>query len=186
MGGAIPSELSHLHHLGMPWNEFLFMLFVYKLAINFSHLSFCHKEFFSAKDAQLIGTIPSELGKLDKLKVLNLSKNNISGFIPSHIGDLFNLRVLSLDSNYLDGTIPSEIEKCKKLTKLNLSQNNLEGPIASTLIDLPELEYLYLHDNSLTSTIPRIVHKLQNIKVRKCTSKYSLFVLVLTFYNNII
>ena len=42
---------------------------------------------------QLTGKIPSELGKLDKLKYLDLSNNFLKGAIPAELGDLANLQV---------------------------------------------------------------------------------------------
>ena len=64
------------------------------------------------------GTIPSELGKLTNLKVLNLSDNELSGTIPPELGKLTNLEELYLWDNGLSGTIPSELGK---LTNLKVS-----------------------------------------------------------------
>jgi len=40
------------------------------------------------------GSIPAELGKLDKLQALDLSNNHFNGFIPSSLGKLKNLNYL--------------------------------------------------------------------------------------------
>ena len=55
------------------------------------------------------GKIPSGIGKLDMLTVLDLSDNKISGSIPVEIYDLVNLEVLNLSGNLLGGEIAPEL-----------------------------------------------------------------------------
>ncbi len=57
----------------------------------------------------LDGEIPSELGRLSSLEVLNLWGNGFSGKIPPELGNLANLRELYLWSNELSGEIPPEL-----------------------------------------------------------------------------
>ena len=47
------------------------------------------------------------LGKLISLKVLSLSRNQLSGQIPSELGGLSNLEELYLNENELSGSIPA-------------------------------------------------------------------------------
>ena len=52
----------------------------------------------SLNENNLAGTIPSEVGNLTKLFLLNLSSNQLSGSIPSELGNLIMLGRLYLTS----------------------------------------------------------------------------------------
>ena len=54
----------------------------------------------------LNGRIPSELGELDELIVLNLARNQLAGSIPAELGALKGLTTLQLRDNRLSGRIP--------------------------------------------------------------------------------
>ena len=71
---------------------------------------------------KLTGALPSEIGKLTKLKVLNASNNLMTG-VPAEVGHLPNLEVLDLSNNQLTG-LPNELGQLSKLKVLNLSGNN--------------------------------------------------------------
>jgi CCR4-NOT transcription complex subunit 6 len=70
----------------------------------------------------ITGALPSEIGKLRNLKVLNASNNLMTG-VPAEVGQLTNLEVLDLSNNQLTG-LPNELANLKKLKTLNLSGNN--------------------------------------------------------------
>lgn len=42
----------------------------------------------------LMGTIPKEIGKLKKLKILDLGNNHLTGPIPAEIGKLSSIRTM--------------------------------------------------------------------------------------------
>ncbi len=71
----------------------------------------------------LEGTLPSEIGNLSELTLINFSVNKISGTIPSEFGDLINLVHLHLTQNSLTGTIPSEFMNITKLKRLHLNNS---------------------------------------------------------------
>ena len=71
-------------------------------------------------DNQLTGEIPSTIGNLTNLEVLNLRSNQLTGEIPSEIGQLTNLTQLVLIENQLTGDIPSEV--CDLVVTNNLSE----------------------------------------------------------------
>ncbi|KAF3454481.1 hypothetical protein FNV43_RR04928 [Rhamnella rubrinervis] len=75
------------------------------------------------------GEIPSSIGDLRSLIVLNLSSNSFTGTIPSSLGNLTELESLDLSKNKLIGGIPQQLENLKFLEYLNMSQNQLTGPI---------------------------------------------------------
>ena len=100
--------------------------------------------------------IPSEIGSLINLKILNLDANFISGEIPLEIGNLTDLETLNLNSNFLSGQIPSEIGNLINLEELLLSFNELTGEIPQEVCDLIEsndLNMNYITDgNNLINT----------------------------------
>ena len=59
---------------------------------------------------RLSGEIPTELGKLSRLRGLSLQSNDLSGELPAELGSLSNLQELILDSNFLSGCVPSCLE----------------------------------------------------------------------------
>ena len=128
----------------------------------------------------LDGTIPADLGQLDRLTILNLHSNELSGSIPAEIGDLRNLEHLLLHNNSLSGDfpdlgrlsrlkriwfsgannrigegdgIPTWLNRLTNLEELNLWGNEMGGSIPN-LSGLTSLKLLKLQNNSLTGSIP--------------------------------
>ena len=104
--------------------------------------SFVHS--FHEENNSFNGTIPSDIGKLTKLRDINLANNALTGTIPPEIGLLKNLTELDLANNTLTGTIPPEIGLLKNLTELDLANNALTGTIPSEIGLLKNLEILDL------------------------------------------
>ena len=91
----------------------------------------------------LVGQIPSKIGDLTKLDVLDLRANQLSGSIPTELGNLIELTFLDLRANQLSGYIPSELGKLTKLKVLRLGENQLSGSIPP---ELGNLKYLVKFD----------------------------------------
>ncbi|KAL8482265.1 hypothetical protein ACS0TY_028427 [Phlomoides rotata] len=69
------------------------------------------------------GSIPEFMGKLNSLRYLNLSHNNLTRDISLCIGNMTTLESLNLSSNQLDGEIPTQLTNLTFLAKLNLVRN---------------------------------------------------------------
>ena len=112
----------------------------------------------------LKGTIPAELGDLDKLRHLDLKINHLTGPIPSELGSLSSLQTLSLQTNDLSGPIPPELGGLANLTILNLNGNGFTGTIPAELGGLASLETLWLNGSDLTGAIPPELGRLASLR----------------------
>ncbi|KAI4372175.1 hypothetical protein MLD38_010444 [Melastoma candidum] len=110
--------------------------------------------YLSLSHHKLSGSIPPELGKLGRLRVLSLHDNNLYGNIPSELGNCTELVEILLQGNYLSELIPSELGNLSKLQKLDLSGNSLSGTIPSSLGKLNKLTTFNLSANFLVGPIP--------------------------------
>ena len=119
---------------------------------------------------QLTGAIPSEINRLTNLRILYLASNSLTGFIPPEVGDLSELEYLWGDENSLSGPIPSELGNLSNLKWLDLYSNSLTGPIPASLGLLSNLTHLKLDENALSGSIPsefENLSKLKTIRLRK-------------------
>lgn len=135
----------------------------------------------------LSGTIPSHLGLLKSLKVLNLSRNGAmagSRFdaSPDANPDLaepampessasqgsrgpFGRRRSGSTGRGLTGPIPPELGNLANLDTLALNGNNLSGPLPEALGDLSSLRSLHLGDNRLAGSIPAELGGIESLRV---------------------
>ncbi|TVU22828.1 hypothetical protein EJB05_32548 [Eragrostis curvula] len=92
-------------------------------------------EILNLTGRELAGTLAPEIGRLQRLKSLLLSKNNFRGQIPREFGGLTALEVLDLSNNNLDGTIPEELTAMPLLKQLLLHDNQFQEGVSS--LDIP-------------------------------------------------
>jgi len=131
----------------------------------------------------VVGNIPSEIGNLTGLKVLNLFGfcdgyktidcsgwrcqgfgdwyDNFINYIPPQIGNLSSLEILNFGSTNLS-TIPTEIGNLGNLKELYLHGNNISS-IPTSFSSLSNLELLALGENNLTE-FPNIILSLNNLQ----------------------
>ncbi|KAK4272525.1 hypothetical protein QN277_021070 [Acacia crassicarpa] len=78
----------------------------------------------------LTGIIPSEIGHIRNLQIaLNLSFNHLHGSLPPELGRLDKLVALDVSNNRLSGHIPAELKGMLSLIEVNFSNNLLNGPV---------------------------------------------------------
>jgi len=123
-----------------------------------------HLEVLNLAFNHIGGDIPQSMGSLRHLKVLRLGKNKFTGSIPVTIGDLSRLEVLDMFSNELSGKIPGDLGKLKRMKWLYLSHNQLKGTLPRELGHMESLERLEMAGNQLSGTIPQEIGKLRNLR----------------------
>ncbi|KAE8792136.1 putative LRR receptor-like serine/threonine-protein kinase [Hordeum vulgare] len=104
--------------------------------------------------AQLSGSLPAELARVEHLRHLDLSGNALNGTLPAAL--LLNateLRVLSLAGNDISGALP-DASYPRGLQELNLSDNALAGWLPASLLRAPGLAVLGLANNYLAGELP--------------------------------
>ncbi|KAG8502882.1 hypothetical protein CXB51_000608 [Gossypium anomalum] len=121
-------------------------------------------------------TAPTSSGSLPKLRIVDLSCNNLFGplltgyiknfkgminilddgqGIQKDVGELSSLRGLNLSHNNLVGHIPTSLRNMTRLEWLDLSSNKLSGQIPTGLLDLTFLSFFNVSYNQL---VGRILH----------------------------
>jgi Leucine-rich repeat (LRR) protein len=102
----------------------------------------------------LVGQLPTELGDLASLEVLNLFRNSISGSLPITLGNLKNLTQLNIAFNQVSGALPEELGNATHLKSIELHMNRLTGELPVGIGNLASLEVLSLFNNEIEGTIP--------------------------------
>ncbi|XVF83953.1 hypothetical protein PTKIN_Ptkin16aG0535800 [Pterospermum kingtungense] len=124
--------------------------------------------YFAMQGNNIVGRIPAGFGNLINLEMLSASRNQLADSIPSVIGRLQKLKEmlikLYLSDNNLQGEIPPSLGKCENLNVLDLSNNNLSGSIPSQIAGLSSLSIgLFLSSNRFTGVLPFEVGNLRNL-----------------------
>ncbi|KAF4375781.1 hypothetical protein F8388_014503 [Cannabis sativa] len=111
----------------------------------------------------LSGPIPPILGNLTYTEKMYLHSNKLTGSIPPELGNMTKLHYLELNDNHLSGRIPPELGKLTNLFDLNVANNNLEGPIPENLSSCTNLNSLNVHGNKLNGTISTAFQRLESM-----------------------
>ncbi|KAH9753738.1 Receptor-like protein 13 [Citrus sinensis] len=112
------------------------------------------------------GHIPVEIGDvLPGLFSLNIAMNALDGCIPSSFGNMKFLQFLDLSNNQLTGEIPKHLAVgCVNLESLALSNNSLEGHMFSRNFNLTNLKWLQLESNHFVGEIPQSLSKCSSLE----------------------
>eukprot|EP00542_Grammatophora_oceanica_P006827 CAMPEP_0194068486 /NCGR_PEP_ID=MMETSP0009_2-20130614/87124_1 /TAXON_ID=210454 /ORGANISM="Grammatophora oceanica, Strain CCMP 410" /LENGTH=569 /DNA_ID=CAMNT_0038721591 /DNA_START=145 /DNA_END=1854 /DNA_ORIENTATION=+ len=139
-------------------------------------------------NAEFTGQLPSELGMLKSLEVLEMRENDLSGTIPATFNRMSNLVQLNLENNRLTGTplpvlagltwlemlrisfnqftgtIPNEVVFMTSLTILNTASNDFTGELPEDLGEITTLKHLEFGNNLMNGTIPESLYQLSNLE----------------------
>ena len=115
--------------------------------------SCCGKTPLPNKSCILKGEIPSQINHLEHLQVLSLYKHHIAGGIPP-IGKLQNLKILQLSVKNMSGPLPKELYSLENLEILDIHDNNFVGTISHDIENTKALELLSLYNNKFDCEIP--------------------------------
>jgi Leucine-rich repeat (LRR) protein len=113
-----------------------------------------HVNSLSLASNNLTGVLPSQLGNLMELELLDLHSNNLTGSLPNELRNLSRLKYVFLNDNQISGGLPVDLEMLNKLEELNLSQNQLTGNIPPELGNMAALKSLSLGKNQLNGSLP--------------------------------
>jgi Leucine-rich repeat (LRR) protein len=99
----------------------------------------------------LKGIIPPSFSTLDKLKMVDLSENNITG-IPD-LSAMIDMIILNLGNNMLS-EFPVGISNMTRLNNLLLIDNQITGQIPDALSSLTQLKRVSFGNNPLSGQVP--------------------------------
>ncbi|XP_030461329.2 receptor-like protein EIX1 [Syzygium oleosum] len=115
----------------------------------------------------LRGNISRIIGKkIPLLRLVSLSRNNLSGGIPSSLCTSDELSFIDLSKNQLSGGLPRCWRKSQaNLEWISLGDNKLNGQIPYSLCHLERLGVLDLHENDLNGVLPKCLLKLDLVNL---------------------
>ncbi|KAG2709026.1 hypothetical protein I3760_05G220000 [Carya illinoinensis] len=111
------------------------------------------------------GSLPSELARLRRLRVLSFRSNKLNGEIPSWIGLLTRLQYLFLDANSFTGSMPSTIFNLSSLQILNLQSNRLSGRLMDKFDNLPNLRAIIADKNEFHGELPSTLYNCKQLQI---------------------
>lgn len=85
----------------------------------------------------IVGTIPSSLGNLSKLKGMLLHSNNLESSLPTELGRMTSLRRFDIsDNKNITGRLPNELELWTKIEELQIQGTGITGIVPSEFCDM--------------------------------------------------
>jgi len=108
------------------------------------------------------GTLPQEVGYLNKLTSINIEDNDIAGTLPTQYGLLVNLERMGFENNNITGTIPNEFSNLKRLKELDLDGNRFTGTFPVHLCSLESIETIEISGSILMGSIPTELYNLSD------------------------
>ena len=132
--------------------------------LNLLQLLPLHTDAFLFYNNQIAGTIPPDIGNLDKLTWIDMEDNQIVGTTPESFYTNLELEEVILKNNALSGTISASIGDLTKLSTFWASFNELSGSIPTTFGFLANLEELELQNNKLSGPVPNEFANMRSIE----------------------
>ncbi|OUM60697.1 hypothetical protein PIROE2DRAFT_62984 [Piromyces sp. E2] len=119
------------------------------------------KTYSNREERICLNILPTSIGNLNKLKILDLSYNKLES-LPDSIGNLKNLNELNLSFNYLK-TLPDSIGNLKNLEELDISHNYSFSRLPYSIGNLENLKILRLKLTNLES-LPESMENLTHLE----------------------
>ncbi|MFT4533959.1 MAG: hypothetical protein ACJA1A_003027 [Saprospiraceae bacterium] len=118
----------------------------------------------------LVGTVPSSLEELTKIRTLKLMNNDLTGTFPDIWLALDVLEFVDLSNNGFTGVMPSSLGSLVKLNTLYIENNNLTGELLASIADLPLLNVYWTKNNDFSGCYPDSYTALCDIASTKFTN----------------
>jgi len=105
----------------------------------------------------LSGFLPESFGQLTNLTRVSMSNNPmLKGELPRSIGKLVKLKIVDLSYCRLSGALPDSIGNLTLLEELRLQKNELQYGLPDSMVGMTSLRYLWLQGNRFTSVLHKI------------------------------
>ncbi|XP_021823720.1 probable LRR receptor-like serine/threonine-protein kinase At1g56130 [Prunus avium] len=127
------------------------------------------------RNALINGSIPSDIGDYEDLKILDLGFNNLTGELPSSLFSMSSLTYLFLGNNSLSGPLPSQ--KSNRLQTIDLSYNYLSGSLPQWVTAISQLNLVVNNFifGSSNITLPGLNCLQRNFPCNRNTPRYANF-----------
>ncbi|KAL1207592.1 Receptor like protein 21 [Cardamine amara subsp. amara] len=155
LDGLLYGETFELEHFKLEFYKFTFVveeLMLESYTKKETEINFAAKQRY---ESYYGGRFMFTKGILDYMYGMDLSSNELSGVIPTELGNLPKVKVLNLSHNFLSSSIPSSFSNLKDIESLDLSYNMLNGSIPYQLTSLTSLEVFDVSHNNLSGIIPQ-------------------------------
>ncbi|CAI9090635.1 OLC1v1025450C1 [Oldenlandia corymbosa var. corymbosa] len=120
-------------------------------------------QYMYAHNCRIGGTIPSGIGNLSTLSLLDLNGNQLVGLLPSTMKNMQKLQGLYLGTNKMSISLQLFCA-CKNLGFLALQGNHIVGDtIPDCLGNITSMRELFLYSNGLNSSIPVSLWNLKDL-----------------------
>jgi hypothetical protein len=102
----------------------------------------------------LVGSLPTEIGDLDQLRLLSLPYNEVAGELPATLFTIASLRDINFSGNKISGELPATLGDQPLLENLRLNNNLMVGELPEALASFTRMRILTLNDNGFTGALP--------------------------------
>eukprot|EP00249_Psilotum_nudum_P031957 c47013_g1_i1 orf=140-1486(+) len=118
------------------------------------------------KNNQLVGNLPTSVGELQELNVLDLSDNQLTGTVDASLFAHPSLQQVNLSNNrFTMLLVPDSSRLNSQMIALDLSYNVISGSLPAYFATMTKLSSLSLRNNFFTGVIP-IQYALKAVGVR--------------------
>ena len=102
----------------------------------------------------LVGTVPSSMEDLIKLRSIKLLVNDLTGVFPDIWTNMDDLEFIDLSNNLFTGIMPASLGNLLKLTTLYIENNDMTGGLLPSIGDLPVIDVFWAKGNDFSGCFP--------------------------------